>query len=124
MPIRGASEEPGVVSALLPGARLGLSIFGPVFGEDPAARDAASPINYVRPGMPPFLLFSAEHDLPSLPPMADELHQALLAQGNESWLIRVPRRNHNSIMFDAFEESDPVAQAMLQFIRRHTAVGP
>jgi acetyl esterase/lipase len=120
LPIRGESEGPGVVSALLPGVRLGLSIFGPPFGDDPDGRDAASPVNHVRPGLPPFLLLSAEHDLPSLPPMAEEFHQALLAQGNESWLVRVPKRNHNSIMFDAFEDRDPVARTMLQFIRRHT----
>lgn len=119
LPIRGDSEGPGMVSALLPGTRLGLSVFGPPFGDDPAGRDDASPVNHVRNGLPPFLLFSAEHDLPSLPPMADEFHQALLAHGNESWLVRVPRRNHNSIMFDAFEERDPVARTMLQFIRRY-----
>ena len=44
-----------------------VNVFGPVFGDDPKERLAASPVAHVRPGLPPFLLMSAERDLPLLP---------------------------------------------------------
>lgn len=119
LPIRGESGDPGLMSSLLPGVPLGLSVFGPPFGDDPAGRDAASPVNHVRPGLPPFLLLSAEHDLPSLPGMAEEFHHTLLAHGNESSLLKAAKRNHNSILFSACQENDPVARTMLEFIVRH-----
>jgi hypothetical protein len=52
--------------------------------------------------------------------MAEEFHQAFLSQGCEARLVRVANRNHNTIIFRAIEADDPVARAMLDFIRRHS----
>ena len=83
------------------------------------ARTAASPVVYVRPGLPPFLLLNAEHDHVNLPPMAEELHRELVAHGVESCCVRVAGRNHNSLMFRVIEREDPAARLILDFVRRH-----
>jgi acetyl esterase/lipase len=98
-------------------------VFGPAFGNDPQVRADASPVNHVRPGLPPFLILSAEKDLPTLPQMAEEFHQALVEQGCEAEFLRVAGRNHNSIVFRAVEPEDPVARAVRDFIRSHTVNG-
>jgi acetyl esterase/lipase len=99
-----------------PGIPLSLNVFGPAFGDDPRMRADASPVGHVRPGLPPFLIFSAENDLPTLPAMAEEFHQALRAQGCDARLVKVPDRNHNSILFRAVEPTDPVARALIEFV--------
>jgi acetyl esterase/lipase len=118
LPLRSSSPSS---SFHLPGVPLNLDIFGPAFGPDAHDRAAASPINRVRPGLPPFLLFFAENDLPLLPGMAADFHQELVQHGCETQLLFVPERNHNSILFGAYTPSDPVAQAILEFITQHTA---
>jgi hypothetical protein len=96
-------------------------VFGPAFGDDPEERADASPVNHVRPGLPPFLILSAENDLPVLPGMAEEFHAALLDQGCDARHLTVAARNHNSILFRAVEPDDPVASALVDFVRRHSA---
>ncbi len=117
-PLRGDNLRNGPMLAALPGFPLSLDVFTPAFGRDAQAREKASPVSHVRPGLPPFLLFSAEKDLPMLPEMADEFHRALLKNGCEAQLVRIDNRNHNSIVFSAISTNDPVAQGILQFIRR------
>jgi acetyl esterase/lipase len=74
-------------------------------------------LTHVRPGLPPFLIVSAEKDLPTLGAMADEFQAALRNQGCDARLLRVEKRNHNSIVFLAIQRTDPVGAAMLEFIR-------
>jgi acetyl esterase/lipase len=115
-PFRGDSGPPPVVRADS-GVLLRLNVFGPAFGNDPDAREAASPIQHVRPGLPPFLIFTAERDLPTLTQMAEEFHQALRDHDCDSQLIQVAGRNHNSVMFMAVTQGDPVGRGILEFIR-------
>jgi acetyl esterase/lipase len=119
-PLRGTSAASKPAESGGGGLPVSVDVFGPVFGEDPAARLAASPLHYVRPGLPPFLFLNAEKDLPLLPKMAEEMHEALLQEGCESHLLRIERRNHNSICFHAVETNDPAAKAILEFIHFHT----
>jgi acetyl esterase/lipase len=116
-PIRGTNDLGSPNGA--GGASLAVNIFAPAFGNDPRVRDAASPQKHVRPGLPPFLLVSADHDLPALSTMAEDFRDALRAKGNEATLLRAENRNHNTVMFRAIESTDPVARAMLDFIGRH-----
>jgi acetyl esterase/lipase len=119
MPFRGGS---GRLWAPLPGSLgipIRLNVFGPAFGNDPLVREDASPVNHVRPGLPPFLICYAENDLPTLPDMAEEFYQNLRQQGCTAQILRIEDRNHNSIMFRAIKREDPVAAAMLEFIGRH-----
>jgi acetyl esterase/lipase len=118
VPLRCASPPP---LHHLPGIPLSMNLFGPAFGYDPQVRADASPINHVRPGLPPFLLFSAENDLPTLSRLADDFCHALQAKGCEARHFVVAARNHHSIMFRAIRVEDPVGRGMVDFIREHAA---
>jgi acetyl esterase/lipase len=117
MPFRVANGV-GPTALASGGIPLHVNIYGPVFGSDSERRADASPINHVRRGSPPFVMFRAEHDLPTLPEMAEEFHAALREHGCDAQLLCVPDRNHNSVMFMASEPGDPVGRGMLDFIRR------
>jgi acetyl esterase/lipase len=118
-PIRGVGTAFNPTAREKSGLPVSINVFGPVFGDDAKIRSAASPLNYVRPGLPPFLLISADKDLPLLPKMASDMHQSLLKHGNSSTLLIVEKRNHNSIMFQAIHPGDPVARAVLDFVRAY-----
>jgi acetyl esterase/lipase len=104
-----AHERPGLAVTMDP--------FLAPFGDNVQVREDASPINHVRPGLPPFLLFSAEKDLPFISGMGVEMDQVLRKNRCESRHMVMPNRNHNSILFHAIEPNDPVARAMVAFIR-------
>jgi acetyl esterase/lipase len=119
IPLRGASTATNPDAHERPGLPVLMDPFHRPFGDDVQVRHAASPINHVRPGLPPFLLINAEKDVPLLAGMAVEMNEQLRKNGCESRHIVVPNRNHNSVMFQAIEPSDPVAQAMVDFVGRH-----
>jgi len=119
MPLRQASWSHGLGSGL-PGIPLNVNVYGRVFGDDAEARALASPVNHVHPGLPPFLLVNAEHELPTLLEMTEEFQQALDKAGCAVQVLRVPARNHNSVMFRAVEDDDPVAKAIVEFVRQET----
>jgi acetyl esterase/lipase len=120
LPLRCGCGLPCSPLALVPGFPVRLNVFRMAFGNDLAERQDASPLTHVRPGLPPFLLISAEKDLPTLPEMVEVFHHALLAQGVECTLLKVNDRNHNSVIFRAYRPEDPVARAMCGFIRQHS----
>jgi hypothetical protein len=112
-------SAPGPAARADSGVPLRVNAFGPAFGNDPDVREEASPICHVCAGLPPFLIFSAEHDLPTLPEMAQEFHKALGDHDCHSQLVRVEGRNHNSIVFMAVTDGDPVGHGMVEFVRSH-----
>lgn len=116
VPLRGDGQPdpPGALSVLR--VPISLDAFAPAFDVDPELRASASPLTHVGPGLQPFLLISAEHDLPTLPTMAQQFHKALLQAGCESKWERIPSRNHNSILFSATHRFDPVAALVLDFM--------
>jgi acetyl esterase/lipase len=99
------------------GIPLTVDIFTPAFGDNANARQAASPVVHARPGLPRFLLINADHDLPTLADMSKEFAAVLAEHGVDVRLMMAENRNHNTVMFRAIEESDPVARALLDFIR-------
>jgi acetyl esterase/lipase len=121
VPLRGGAMWGADDLPFAPGIPVTLKLFDWVFGSDPQVRADASPTCHVRPGLPPFLLFTAEKDFPTLAESAAEFHQALREHGVEATLLKIPDRNHHSIVFQAVEPNDPVARAMLEFIDRHLA---
>jgi acetyl esterase/lipase len=123
VPFRGAGGWSLSRRLGLAGIPLDIDIFGCVFGADQATREDASPINHVRPGLPPFLIFSAQYDLPMLPGTACAFHAALREQGCDARLFTVTERNHSSIMYKAIEARDPVARAVVDFVYRHCKDG-
>ncbi len=100
----------------LPGLSAQLNMFAPIFGDTPRECALASPLTHVHRGMPPLLILVAEHDLPTLPEMASEFQQALLRKGCDVRLLKMAKRNHNSLMFSAIRVDDPTAQAIIDFI--------
>jgi acetyl esterase/lipase len=105
---------------------LPINLFSIVFGTDAKVCAAASPINHVRPGLPPFLLINAEHDLPLLPGMARDFAAALRGAHCEVREMQIKNRGHEDVMFLASNRADPVARAIEEFVRRHqhTATTP
>lgn len=90
-----------------------------VFGPDLKVRQQASPLSHVREGLPPFLLYYAERELPQLGPMAEEFVAAINEKRGEAEVHKVAGRTHRSIMFGATTADDPVAAGMLAFIRKY-----
>jgi acetyl esterase/lipase len=100
-----------------------LNPFRLAFGDDPEVCRRASPVGHVRPGLPPFLLVSAERDLPGLPKMADDFAAALRRAGVAVERKEAAGRTHNSVLFRAAEKDDPVGRAILDFIARPAGAG-
>lgn len=117
-PLRAGESRPDATKSPL-AVPLSVNVYGVAFGNDARVRKEASPIHHVRAGLPPFLILTAQNDLPTLGPMAEEFHRALTAKGNQADLLRVEGRNHNSIIFSAIEVQDPVARAMVGFVKKH-----
>ncbi len=103
-------QLPGVGGA---GLALRLDPFQALFG---AAIEAASPLRFVRPGLPPFLLINAQRDLPTLAEGARAFAAALEAAHCGVRLLEVPNRDHESVMFRATTADDPVARAIVGMV--------
>lgn len=115
--LEAAQQQPRTVKSALSGLRINL--FRPVFGDDPRQLEQASPLFHVRPGLPPFLVVYASQELPLLPEMAIGFAAALKAVGCDVTLLKVSPRDHETAMFYASVETDPVAEAILRFVSRH-----
>lgn len=102
---------------LLAGAKT-INPFRLAFGEDPLLRQAASPLNHVRKGLPPFLVLYAESELPLLADMANEFSRALKAQGNQVDFSRIAGSHHNTILFRLSHPGDPTAEALVRFLNQ------
>ncbi len=114
LPLRGESDP--FWKWHPPGWHLAADTYGPAFGDSTTQRVNASPITHVRRDLPSFLILSPEYDLPTLGPQADEFHAALRDKGCDARLVRVPRRNHNSLLFSAITPQDPAARAVMEFV--------
>jgi acetyl esterase/lipase len=121
IPMRGPSTATIPDAHERPGLPVMMDPFHLPFGDDVQVRRAASPINHVRPGLPPFLLVNAEKDVPLLAGMGVEMNELLRKNGCESRHMVIPNRNHNSVVFKAIEPNDPVAKAMVDFVWRHAS---
>jgi len=93
--------------------------FSVVFGKDPKTLKEASPLTHVKPGLPPFLVVYANHDLCTLREMAEDFHLALKDKKCACELLKIEHRTHRSVIFNATTLDDPVAGAMLDFIHQH-----
>ncbi len=87
-----------------------------VFGDEPDARRAASPLFHIASPAPPFLVTYCQWDYPTLPAQAREFHGALRRAGVASELVFVPREGHISEMIAITREEDVTAKAILKFI--------
>jgi acetyl esterase/lipase len=92
-----------------------------VFGDDPEVVRKASPLNHVRPGLPPFLVITGGCDDPPLQRMAKDLTAALRKNKCEFDEQEIPWRTHETLLFDIprFEADRVTLDTMMQFIDRH-----
>jgi acetyl esterase/lipase len=102
---------------------LHFSPFSMAFGSNPKVLREASPINHVKAGLPPFLIVYADRDLPTLADMAHDFAKALKQAKDQVETLVVPHRNHETVMFDARTAEDPVAQAILKFVKTNQGKG-
>lgn len=94
--------------------------FASVFGTDPEVIKQASPINHVRPGLPPFLLLSAWFDYTPLREMTKDFAAALAKNYCEVAVQVIPWRTHETLIFDIVHQTaEPrTIEAVVQFILR------
>lgn len=64
------------------------------FGTDPAILAQASPLNYLTPSAPPFLITFTDNDLYLLPEQAYRFYSEFLKQGLTAHLVQIPDRYH------------------------------
>jgi arylformamidase len=77
---------------------------------------AASPISYINPGAPPFLILFAEHEKRSLKRQSELLHEALVNQQVQSELLVIPRQNHSRMVLALSRPDRIAAGAIIRFI--------
>jgi acetyl esterase/lipase len=98
--------------------------FKPAFGDDPVARAAASPVNYVRATPPPFLLLYGEREHAAFGAMARAFGAKLKAAGGEVRVVALPGRNHYTELTRLGRKGDAGTALLADFVRRHVSPGP
>ena len=94
-------------------------LFAHAFGTDEKVCAAASPVNHVCAGLPPFLLLYADHDFPKLDVMAKSLGDKLTAAKVAVTVKEVPQRSHISIISKmALAPDDEVTGLVDEFVKR------
>jgi acetyl esterase/lipase len=86
------------------------------FGQSDEELWAASPMAYVRSGLPPFLVISAEGDPEGLQSQSKEFADALRDADVDVYYIRVLGRDHFSIVRRFGPSDDTTANAIRDFV--------
>ncbi|NLH47349.1 MAG: alpha/beta hydrolase [Myxococcales bacterium] len=88
-----------------------------VFGTDPERRAKLSPVLFVKPGVPPFLIMrgKGDHLVPAY--QAEEMAAAVRAAGGSVEVRLVNGRGHVTLFHEMTEPGDATAEASLKFIR-------
>jgi acetyl esterase/lipase len=92
----------------------------PLFEDSDAGARKASPIRQVRGRPPPFLLVYGDHDFPRFGAMAEDFAKALKDARCDVTCMRIQDRTHGSVAARITDEGDPVRQAILGFVAKHT----
>jgi acetyl esterase/lipase len=77
----------------------------------------ASPLHYVHPGAPPFLVTYCQWDYYTLPKQARDFEAALKKSFIETRYVYIPGQSHISEMVNIWKDGDRLAQAVLDFVR-------
>jgi len=93
------------------------SMITKAFGNDPAVWKAASPLMYVRRGLPPVLVLTAERDPMVLRIQGEQLSVALKQKNVETDFIILPGKNHFNEVGDIGKKGDLATAEIVSFIR-------
>ena len=85
----------------------------------PAALAAASPVTYIKPGDPPFLILQGEADTTVPPAQSVELDQRLRAAGDSSRLVLVAGGRHGLLQPDERPGQAQLEQTIVDFLVQH-----
>ena len=93
--------------------------FNAVFTDDPQKRRDASPVAHIDDQQPPFLIIYAENDYRTADAQAIELFNLLKQHGTEAELLKIPAKDHITIITSVGQVGDPTTEAIVNFIRAH-----
>jgi acetyl esterase/lipase len=89
------------------------------FGPDPAVRARLSPIAFVRPNLPPFLILRGAGDHLVSPEQATRMTEALRKAGNAVQFQTISGRDHVGLFHNLTQPGDLAAEAILAFALKH-----
>ena len=99
-------------------------LFASVFGPGVEAYKEASPLEHVKGGHPPFLILYGDRDFPTCDVFSERMGQALTDAKCEARTVKIKDRDHISIIRRMLNDGDPAAQAVVDFIERHSDRDP
>jgi acetyl esterase/lipase len=123
----GDAGRPGLAMVLGPVLRsVGERVnpFALVFGTSRDVQSQASPLTHVRKGLPPFLLLTAEYEVPRLADMADDFAAALRKAGTKVTQREIEGCSHRTLVNRLHDDDHEATQLILNFVRRHAAAPP
>jgi acetyl esterase/lipase len=94
------------------------------FGDDRDRWKVASPLTWVREGLPPTFLVLADHDFPVLRRENENLRQVLLGPKRPHRYREAQSRDHATIITQLWEDGDPLGEEVLQWIKRRPSPAP
>ncbi|MBZ5601573.1 MAG: alpha/beta hydrolase [Acidobacteriia bacterium] len=103
-----------------PGAIRGVASMSGVYEVDdlgPFKDKKASPMEYIHPRMPPFLISYCQWDYVGLPKQARDFNMALKKEFGDVKLLYVAGESHISEIIATLKDDDPLARALIEFIR-------
>jgi acetyl esterase/lipase len=89
--------------------------FNKTFRDD---RETASPILYVRKGLPNTVIFYASKDFPTLGKQARKFGEAMCAKDNKCQIIKIPKVSHNNIIDQIFSDSGSYFNYIVDFLNK------
>jgi len=105
--LRSHAESPGFTS---------LEFIHQAFGDSQSELGSASPIVYVREGLPPFLVIVAEDDPERMREQGRAFAAALRDVGNDVLFLSVKGRDHFSIVRRFGPSDDTTAESIAEFV--------
>ncbi|WP_317241007.1 alpha/beta hydrolase [Hymenobacter sp. 5414T-23] len=86
------------------------------FGRDPAVWRTVSPMYYLTPGTPPFLLYVGSETYPSIRNSSEKFQQKLTALGHPAAMKVLPGKKHVPMVLQLYWQHNIIYQDLLQFV--------
>jgi acetyl esterase/lipase len=90
------------------------------FGSDAEVCKQASPTQHVTGNAPPFSILYADNDMRFLDKSAERMYALLQKAKDDVRIQKIDKRTHITIISQLDKGSDPTANAILEFIKKHT----